>query len=68
MVVTMLCTKCKHFHVGTTGRFALSCAAFPDRIPQEIVEVRHNHRHPYPGDHGIQFEPKDEGAHVSDQS
>jgi hypothetical protein len=31
------------------------CAAFPDRIPDDIWLGRHTHRTPYPGDGGIMF-------------
>lgn len=48
------CMHCKHDRGGR------SCDAFPDWIPGDIVTGRHDHRKPYPGDHGILFEPKDE--------
>ncbi len=36
-----------------------TCAAFPDGIPQEILDGVNDHHDAYPGDHGIQFEPMD---------
>ena len=34
-----------------------TCKAFPDGIPREILDGEVKHTKPYPGDHGIQFEP-----------
>jgi hypothetical protein len=45
------CVRCVHYlHSGR-------CAAFGVAIPVEIVAGKHDHRKPYPGDNGIQFEP-----------
>ena len=51
------CDKCKHL-----VRDDLSCAAFPDGIPDDILEREFDHRKPYPNaespvDNGIRFEP-----------
>lgn len=32
------------------------CLAFPDGIPEEILEDEYDHRGQYPGDHGIRYE------------
>lgn len=50
-----VCALCKHWRPAE-GR---TCAAFPERdsIPMDIWMGRNNHRKPFPGDHGIQFEP-----------
>ena len=51
---------CKHF-IGWKGRYGkaynLICKAFPKGIPEEIAYGPNLHLKPYPGDHGIQFEP-----------
>lgn len=47
------CWTCKHKHL--TGP---TCEAFPEKIPDEILTGEHQHREPYPGDNGIQYEPE----------
>lgn len=42
-------------HIASDNR---SCKAFPDGIPDEIYFGDFNHRKPYPGDNGIQFESR----------
>lgn len=52
-----VCSLCKHYR-SNEGEGGRTCAAFPkaDSIPLEIWTGKNNHREPYPGDHGIQFE------------
>ena len=51
LVFEVQCAVCRHRRDNKT------CRAFPSGIPKEILSGEHDHRKPYPGDHGIQFEP-----------
>jgi hypothetical protein len=54
---TPACLDCKHYHRSDSGPVAFACDAFPDGIPDEILLHRNPHTAPFPGDHGLQFEP-----------
>ncbi len=55
MIVDRLCFSCRHLRMT----FPVSCDAFPDGIPEDILDCTVQHDAPYPGDNGIQFEPRD---------
>ena len=55
-----MCVYCRYFDAAARG--ANICAAFPHGIPDSIFWGEQDHFAPYPGDHGIQFEPIDEQA------
>ena len=48
------CTTCKNIFEGTTN-----CKAFPQGIPEELLEGKWDHTEPYPGDNGILYDPVD---------
>lgn len=48
-----VCYECKHFIDNIDKP---QCAAF-DVIPMPIWDGTNDHRQPFPGDNGIQFEP-----------
>lgn len=54
------CHSCRHANT-VDGRFVGDCAAFPEGIPAQIMRGEADHREPYPGDHGIRWEPRTPG-------
>jgi len=63
MVTLSQCSGCKHALNAArrpTGEIYPRCAAFLDGIPDEILWNEVRHIEPYPGDHGIRYEPIEE--------
>lgn len=53
-----ICHLCRYLDTSPEGG-ARRCKAFPTGIPDEVRFGLHDHHKPFPGDHGIQFEPLD---------
>lgn len=49
------CWRCKHFDADDK-----TCLAFPDGVPMVVLLGDVDHRLPFPGDNGVQFEPKED--------
>jgi hypothetical protein len=47
-----ICYSCYYLEADGLG---MTCAAYPNGIPTEILESEVDHRLPYTGDNGIQF-------------
>ena len=56
------CRSCKHLHDES-----MTCDAYPDDIPDEILLNKHWHTKPFPGDHGILYEPLDADDETASQ-
>jgi len=60
-----LCAQCARLRGMRHGRGSAelegvtvqTCTAFPGGIPDAISTDQHDHREPYPGDHGKRFLP-----------
>ncbi|MDP2217388.1 MAG: hypothetical protein Q8J68_08890 [Methanolobus sp.] len=61
IIYSPVCTFCKDLHNSTlraNGTSLNTCDTFPDGISVEIWGGGNNHREPYPGDYGVQFEQR----------
>src|SRR5262249_16246691 len=56
MIKTVQCAYC--IHLDKNSMCVRKCTAFPEGIPEDILEGRHDHRFAYSGDHGIRLELK----------
>ena len=50
----MQCNTCKH-----RIPYTVTCKAFPNRIPIEILSGKFDHSLPHPQDNGIMYEPEE---------
>lgn len=52
LMLPPICEACAH----RFAQMGYACSAFPDGVPSEIVDDGFDHRQPFDGDQGIQFE------------
>ncbi len=59
VIFSPTCLPCNHFYREIYSEIdEKTCKAFPYGIPEEIWRGDNDHKKPYPGDYGIQFELK----------
>ena len=63
-----LCLWCDRFESTVIDADPPKCVAFPDGIPEPILNSTADHRSPYPGDEGIRFSTSDELAELADDA
>ena len=56
-VAAPICAGCRRLRKREFGE-VLACDAFPDRIPDDILDSSADHRKPHAGDHGLTFVPR----------
>jgi hypothetical protein len=54
--IANICAWCTRFRPERRDQEV--CEAFPEGIPWPILLMEHDHRRPYPGDHGLRFDPE----------
>jgi hypothetical protein len=54
--IATICVWCTRFRREVRDKNV--CDAFPDGIPDAVILMEHDHRCPYPGDHGLRFDPR----------
>lgn len=59
-LATTQCIKCKHVHSSKIKKqpSPMSCEAFPNGIPSDILNGKISHTKHIPGDNGIKFEKR----------
>jgi hypothetical protein len=57
--IVPLCYYCKHYRIGVDDgeKRMVTCEAYPNGIPSRILYELGDHRMPFSGYNGIQFEP-----------
>lgn len=60
------CVLCRHLDLAKTKQGPPSiCAAFPPGVPPLIAQGLERHETPYPGDHGIPFDERNDWSEVA---
>jgi len=54
-IIAPMCMACARYH-RDDGMMWFRCDAFPQGIPEGIIESQIDHRMPFPGDNDLQFE------------